>query len=66
MAVTAAPGIIWLGTIAKITCFGIMYICAKFHAFTTKCTIFLESAGLIDQFHDTCMYSLGIDAAGLV
>ena len=29
----------WLGTIAKFTWFGMVYICAKFHAFTTKCTI---------------------------
>ena len=47
MATTTTPGVIWLGTIAKFTCFGIMYMCAKFHAFTTKCTIFLESAGLL-------------------
>ena len=32
-------GEIWLGTIAKFTWFGMVYICAKFHAFTTKCTI---------------------------
>ena len=38
---TAAPGVICLGTIAKSTCFGIIYMCTKFHAFTTKCTIFL-------------------------
>ena len=36
-----STGVIWLGTIAKFTCFGIMYMCAKFHALTTKCTIFL-------------------------
>ena len=34
-------GVIWLGTIAKYTCLGIMYMCAKLHAFTTTCTIFL-------------------------
>ncbi len=28
------PGEIWLGTIAKFTWFGMVYICAKFHAFT--------------------------------
>ena len=35
------PVVIWLSTIAKVTCFGIMYTCAKFHVFTKKCTIFL-------------------------
>ena len=32
-------GGILLGTMAKFIWFGIVYICAKFHAFTTKCTI---------------------------
>ena len=39
MAATAPTGEIWLGTIAKLFCFGVMYMCAKFGAFTTKCTI---------------------------
>ena len=43
MAATGPTGEIWLGTrpIAKFTYFGIISICAKFHAFITKCTIFL-------------------------
>ena len=32
-------GKIWLGTIATFIWFSMVYICAKFHAFTTKCTI---------------------------
>ena len=39
MAATAPTGEIWLGTIAKFTFFGVMYRCAKFGAFTTKCMI---------------------------
>ena len=39
MAVTYPTGEIWLGTITTFTWFGVMYICSKFHAFTTKCTI---------------------------
>ena len=39
MAATAPTGEIWLGTIAKFTFFGVMCMCAKFGAFTTKCTI---------------------------
>ena len=39
MAATAPTGEIWLGTIAKFTFFFVMYMCAKFGAFTTKCTI---------------------------
>ena len=36
MAATAPTGEIWLGTIAKFTFFSVMYMCAKFGAFTTK------------------------------
>ena len=39
MAAKAPTGEIWLGTIAKFTWFGMVYIRAKFHAFTTTCTI---------------------------
>ena len=39
MAATAPTGEIWLGTIAKFTFFGVVYMCAKFGAFTTKRTI---------------------------
>ena len=39
MAATDPTGEIWLGNIAKFTWLGMMYIYAKFHAFTTKCTI---------------------------
>ena len=41
MAATAPTGEIWLGTIAKYFFVGVMYMCAKFGAFTIKCTIFL-------------------------
>ena len=39
MAAKSPTGEIWLGTIAKFTWFGMVYVCAKFHAFTIKCTI---------------------------
>ena len=39
MAVTSPTGEIWFGTIAKFTFVGVMYMCATFGAFTTKCTI---------------------------
>ena len=39
MAAKGPTGEIWLGIIAQFTFFGVMYMCAKFCAFTTKCTI---------------------------
>ena len=41
MTATTTLGIIWLDTIATFTCFGIMYMCAKCHAFTTKARFYL-------------------------
>ena len=39
MAAKGPTGEIWLGTIARFNFFGVMYMCAKFGAFTTECTI---------------------------
>ena len=36
MVATDPRGETWLGTIAKFTWFCMMYICAKFHAFSHK------------------------------
>ena len=46
MAATDDTSQIQLGTIAKLPCIGVLYEHAKFHAFTTKCTIFSLSAVL--------------------
>ena len=53
MAATAPTGEIWLGTIAKYFFVGVMNMCAKFGAFTTKCTIHL-AAGLFRSRKETC------------
>lgn len=42
MAATDDTGQIQLGTIAKLVCIDVFYKCAKFHAFTTKCTILAD------------------------
>ena len=41
MEITATPpqGEICDGTGSQFSCFGVIYLCTKFHAFTTKCTI---------------------------
>ena len=41
MEITATPpqGKICDGTGSQFSCFGVIYLCTKFHAFTTKCTI---------------------------
>ena len=39
MAATALTGEIRVGTIAKFNWFGMIDMCAKFHAFTTECKI---------------------------
>ena len=54
MAARGPTGEIWLGTIAKFYFFGVMYMCAKFGAFTTKYTI---------HSHDSLIF--GHLAAGL-
>ena len=46
MAAINDTGQIQLGTIAKLKCIGVLYKHGKFHAFTTKCTIFSVSAAL--------------------
>ena len=40
------PGRCWLGSISKNNQQGILYKCAKFHAFNSKCTIFSLAAPL--------------------
>ena len=41
MEITATPpqGEICDGTGSQFSCFGVINLCTKFHAFTTKCTI---------------------------
>ena len=41
MEITATPpqGEICDGTGSQFSCFGVIYLCTKDHAFTTKCTI---------------------------
>ena len=47
MATTAHIGTFTVASISEMSCIGMIIMCAKLHRFTTICTIFMLSAGLI-------------------
>ena len=47
MAATAHIGTLTVASISEMFCIGMIMMCPKCHSFTTICTIFLLSAGLI-------------------